>query len=97
MTEDEKFDKFIEEMRAFYNELCKRGCSETYMDSLYFGYSQTKQRDMFGIGYEVCIINPETHEWTDMTKEQFQKYLDEIGEVAYSHVGMVKQLACQNY
>lgn len=91
MTGDEKFDKFIEEGRAFFNELCKRGCSETYMDSLIFGYSETNMRNMFGIDYEVCIINPETKEWTDMIKEQFQKYLDEIGEVAYSHVGAVNQ------
>lgn len=86
MTEDEKFDKYIEEERAFFNELCKRGCSETYIDSLIFGYEETNMRNMFGIDYEVCIRNPETNEWTDMTKEQFQKYLDEIGEVAYSHV-----------
>lgn len=86
MTGDEKFDKYIEEGRAFFNELCKRGCSEAYMDSLCFGYSEINLTNTLGIDYEVGIINPKTNELTHITKEQFQKCLDAIGEVAYSYV-----------
>lgn len=84
-------DKLFEEGRAFFNELRKRGCSETYMDSVYFGYYVTNLRNMSGIDYEVDIVDPETDELITMTKEQFQKYLDEIGEVAYSHVAIISQ------
>ena len=86
MTGDENFDKFMEEGRAFFNELCERGCSEAYMDSLCFGYSKINLSNMFGIDYVVGIINPQTYELTYITKEQFQKCLDAIGEVAYSYV-----------
>lgn len=91
MTKDEKLDKFIEEGRAFFNELSERGCSESYMNSLFFGYYHTRMNDVLGIDYEVSVLNPETKECTTMTKEQFQKYLDEIGEDAYSHVAAIEQ------
>lgn len=84
-------EKFIEEGRAYSNELCKRGCSETYMDSLYFGYCETNMRDILGIDYKVEIRNPETDELITMTKEQFQQYLDEVGEIAYTQVRIIVQ------
>lgn len=87
MADFAKFKQFDKEAREYFNELRERGCSEAYLESIFFGYYETNLNNALGINnYEVTVINPEIQEVIDMTKEQFQNYVDVLGLDAYSHV-----------